>query len=372
MDQHITLDREDWIRLRNRGLPLLFVIGLALLARTAVECHTVLWFVGVHSTWPPTIAWAGLVWLWWLTVVVGLWRLGATFPDAFRLAWLPVLLHGAAAVAIAFVHMSLLGSFVDHSAAIWPVWSQAHLARGCITGESFGQDFLIYGVLLLISSAIYHQLVTRRIQLEQLALQNQLTNAQLQALQNQVQPHFLFNAHNSVLSLIDLGRNAEAAEALSHLNAILRSSLFHKTPEKVPLADELKTVQSYLALQQIRFSDRLQVRFHTSPELMATLVPNFLLQPIVENAVHHGIEPMRQGGVIETSVHREGSMVCFRVHDNGSGKANAAIAGHGIGLRNLRERLEHLYPGRHQFAARPGDNGGFEVNITIPFEPCRV
>ncbi len=372
MKQPMRLDREDWIRLRNWGLPLLMLVGFALVARTAAECHTVLWFVGVHSTWPPTVAWAGLVWFWWLAVVVGLWRLAVTFADVFRLAWLPVLLHGAVAVALAFIHMSLLGSFIDHSAAIWPVWSQAHLARGCITGESFGQDLLIYGVLLLISSSIYHQLVARRTQLQKLALESQLTHAQLQALQNQVQPHFLFNAHNCVLSLIDLGRNAEAAEALSHLNAILRSSLLQKTPEKVPLADELKTVQSYLALQQIRFSDRLQVRFQTSPELMETLVPNFLLQPIVENAVHHGIEPMREGGVIETSVHREGSMVCFRVHDNGSGKANAATAGHGIGLRNLRERLEHLYPGRYTFNACPGKAGGFEVNIAIPFEPCRV
>ena len=268
--------------------------------------------------------------------------------------------------------MSLLGSFVEHSGVLWPVWSQAHLARGCITGESFGQDLLIYSVLLLISSVIYHQLVSRRTQIQKLALERQLTSAQLQALQSQVQPHFLFNAHNAVLSLIDLGRNAEAAEALSHLNAILRSSLLRETPEKVPLAEELKTVRSYLALQQIRFSDRLQVRFDTSPEVMGTLVPNFLLQPLVENAVHHGIAPMREGGIIETSVHRKGTILCLRVHDNGSGQASSATAGHGIGLRNLRERLEHLYPGRHRFEACPGVSGGFEVNITIPFEACAV
>ena len=131
-------------------------------------------------------------------------------------------------------------------------------------------------------------------------------------------------------------------------------------------------MQSYLALQQMRFSDRLQVRFNTGPELMQSLVPTFMLQPIVENAVHHGIEPMREGGIIETSVHREGSMLCFRVHDNGSSKASAATAGHGIGLHNLRQRLEHLYPGRHRFAAQPGETGGFEVKITIPFEPCQV
>ena len=366
------LEQEDWTRLRKRGLPLVLVIGIALIARTASECHTVLWFVGVHSTWLPTIVWASLVWLWWLAVVVGLWFLAAHFGSVFQLSWLALVSHSAAAVAIGFVHMSLLGSFVEHSGALWPVWSQAHLAHGCITGESFGQDVLIYGVLLLISSVIYHQLVSRRTQIQKLALERQLTSAQLQALQSQVQPHFLFNAHNAVLSLIDLGRNAEAAEALSHLNAILRSSLLRETPEKIPLAEELKMVRSYLALQQIRFSDRLQVRFDTSPEVMGTLVPNFLLQPLVENAVHHGIAPMREGGIIETSVYREGPMLCVRVHDNGSGQASSATTGHGIGLRNLRERLEHLYPGHHRFEACPGVSGGFEVNITIPFEACAV
>lgn len=362
------LEQEDWARLRNRGLPLVLMIGFALIARTASECHTVLWFVGVHSPWLPTIVWASLVWLWWLVVVVGLWCFATYFGSVFQISWKALAAHSAGAVAIAFVHMSLLGSFVEHSGALWPVWSKAHLARGCITGESFGQDALIYGVLLLISSVIYHQLVSRRTQVQKLALERQLTSAQLQALQSQLQPHFLFNAQNAVLSLIDLGRNADAAEALSHLNAILRSSLLRDIPEKVPLAAELKIVQSYLALQQIRFSDRLQVRFNTSPEVMETLVPNFLLQPLVENAVHHGIAPKREGGIIETSAHREGTMLCVRVQDNGSGQASSATTGHGIGLRNLRERLEHLYPGRHRFEARPGVAGGFEVTIAIPYE----
>ena len=134
-------------------------------------------------------------------------------------------ISGAAAVAVAFVHMSLLCSFIEHSGVLWPVLSGAHLARGCVAGEYFGQDVVIYAVLLLISSLIYYQLVSRRTQLQKLSLEPQLTSAQLQALQSQVQPHFLSNAHNAVLSLIDLGRNPETAEALSHLNAILRSSL---------------------------------------------------------------------------------------------------------------------------------------------------
>lgn len=362
------LEQEDWRKLRRRELPLLALVGLALAARTASECHTVLWFVGVHSTWPPTIAWGSLVWCWWVGVVIGLWSVAARHGTIFRLSWPAVAGHGVAALVVAFLHMSLLGSFIEHSRLLWPVWSQAHLARGCITGESFGQDLLIYALLLLVSSSIYHQLSLRRAQLQKLALERQLTSAQLQALQSQVQPHFLFNAHNTVLSLIDLNRNAEAAEALSHLNAILRSSLHRELPEKVLLEEELKTVQSYLAIQQIRFADRLQVRFHTSPELMRALVPNFLLQPIVENAVHHGISPMRQGGTIETTICLQDAMLCFRVHDNGSGKAGSASPGHGIGLSNLRDRLQHLYPGRHRFEANPAGSGGFEVNIAIPME----
>ena len=364
-----TLKHEDWKTLRRRGIPLLLAAGVALAARTASECHTVLWFVGVHSTWPPTLWWGALVWLWWVSVVLALWYLAFRQIAVFHLFWLSPFAHGLAAVVLATLHLSLLGIFVAQSSVLWPVWSQAHLARGCITGESFSQDLLIYGVLLLLSSSLYQHLLSRRAHMEKLALERELTNAQLQALQRQVQPHFLFNAHNTVLSLIDLGRNAEAAEALSHLNAILRSALRHDAPNKIPFAEELKTVQSYLALQQIRFPDRLQVHFDVRADTLETLVPNFLLQPIVENAIHHGIAPMIEGGIIETRVRREGAMLCLQVRDNGSGKPNAHTPGHGIGLRNLRDRLEHLYPGHHRLEAGPRSLGGFEVNIQIPFEP---
>ncbi len=363
------LKHDDWKILRRRGIPLLLAAGVALAARTASECHTVLWFVGVHSTWPPTLWWGALVWLWWVSVVMGLWYLAFRHVPVFRLSWLSSAAHALAAASLAYLHLSLLGTFVAESSALWPVWSQAHLARGCITGESFSQDLLIYGVLLLLSSSVYQHLLSRRAHMEKLALERELTNAHLQALQRQVQPHFLFNAHNTVLSLIDLGRNAEAAEALSHLNAILRSALRHDAPNKIPFAEELKTVQSYLALQQIRFPDRLQVHFDVNANALETLVPNFLLQPIVENAIHHGIAPMLDGGLIETSVRREGEMLCLQVRDNGSGKMNAQQPGHGIGLRNLRNRLEHLYPGHHHLDAGPGSVGGYVVNIQIPFEP---
>jgi hypothetical protein len=363
------LKSDDWRSLRRRGIPLIVAAGVALAIRTASECHTVLWFVGVHSTWPPTIWWGALVWLWWVSVVLGLWCVASQQVGVFHASWITLVSHCIAAPGLAYLHLSILGTFVAESSAIWPVWSEAHLARGCITGESFSQDLLIYSVLLVLSSSVYQHLRSRRAQLEKLALERELSDAQLQALQSQVQPHFLFNAHNTVLSLIDLGRNVEAAEALYHLNAILRSALRHEAPNKIPFAEELKTVQSYLALQLLRFPDRLQIHFDVKADALETLVPNFLLQPIVENAIHHGIEPMMGGGRIEAKVRREGEMLCLRVRDNGSGRENAQTSGHGIGLRNLRARLEHLYPGHHHLDVGRRSMGGFEVNIQIPFEP---
>lgn len=106
------LKHDDWKILRRRGTPLLLAAGVALAARTASECHTVLWFVGVHSTWPPTLWWGALVWLWWVSVVMGLWYLASRHVPVFCLSWLSPVAHALAAASLAYLHLSLLGTFV--------------------------------------------------------------------------------------------------------------------------------------------------------------------------------------------------------------------------------------------------------------------
>jgi sensor histidine kinase YesM len=201
-----------------------------------------------------------------------------------------------------------------------------------------------------------------------LEVERQLTQAQLQALQMQLEPHFLFNTLNALASLVAQGRNPEASKTLAHLDTILRTTLRRRAPEKVPFAEELRVIESYLAIQKVRFAERLQVKIETTPEAMDGLVPCFLLQPIIENAIQHGIAPRAAGGFIQTSVKRIGATLWMQVKDNGCGPDGSGVKGHGIGMQNTRERLAHFYPNAYEFEAVAPTTGGYEVTIQIPYE----
>lgn len=185
----------------------------------------------------------------------------------------------------------------------------------------------------------------------------------------QMEPHFLFNTLNAITSLMVQGRNKEAIKTMAQLSDILRSTLQRKAPEKVPFAEELRIVEDYLAIQQVRFAGRLEVKIDATDEALDGLVPCFLLQPLVENAIQHGIAPKRQGGSIETCIKRVGDKLWMQVKDDGCGMASPSPAkGHGIGLQNIRERLAYFYPGGFEFHAISPASGGYEVTIQIPYE----
>jgi sensor histidine kinase YesM len=188
----------------------------------------------------------------------------------------------------------------------------------------------------------------------------------------QMEPHFLFNTLNALASLVAQGRNREASTTLEHIDTILRTTLQRRAPEKVPFAEELRVIESYLAIQQVRFAHRLQVKIEVSPEALEGLVPCFLLQPIVENAIQHGIAPLETGGLIETSVKRIGDTLWMQVRDNGCGLESSLNKGHGIGMQNTRERLAYFYPNTHEFSAVAPPAGGYEVTIQIPYERVMV
>jgi LytS/YehU family sensor histidine kinase len=205
--------------------------------------------------------------------------------------------------------------------------------------------------------------------MKSLELQRQLSAAHLRALQMQLEPHFLFNTLNAITTLVELGRQKEATEMLSHLNAILKSTLKRTTPEKVPLSQELEIVENYLAIEQVRFADRLRIEIKAEPGALDCLVPCFLLQPIVENAIRHGIANCENEGLVEASARLDGRTLHLRVRDSGPGLSDRSQNGYGIGLRNTRERLAHFYRDEYAMKAEPLDAGGFEVAIAIPCEP---
>jgi signal transduction histidine kinase len=334
----------------------------------ANECHhAVSGHVG-NPPYLPSLLYGITSWCWWAVYAFALWGAAVRRPAILAFKWKTVFLHTAAACLLAFAHLSLLQHVVWWASAIWPVWGKGINGYIVATLWRYGVDIAVYGCVYGFAGFLFAQIQAQKAAIQKLALERQLSEAQLQALQSQIEPHFLFNTLNAITSLVAQGRNEEAMKTLAHLNTILRMTLQRKAPDKVPFADELRVVESYLAIQQVRFAGRLQVEIVTAADALDGLVPCFILQPIVENAIQHGIAPRASGGLLETRVKRVGDMLWMQVKDNGCGPGNSATQGHGIGMKNTRERLAYFYPDAHEFQATVRPDGGYEVTIQIPYE----
>jgi two-component system, LytTR family, sensor kinase len=193
----------------------------------------------------------------------------------------------------------------------------------------------------------------------------QLARAELHALKAQLRPHFLFNTLNTISSLIR-DEPLEAEAMLSRLGDLLRITLRDHQADEVSLADEFAFVDGYLEIEQARFGDRLRVTRHIDPAALDALVPHLVLQPLVENAVRHGVGPRLSGGTVELRAERRGGTLALEVRDDGVGAAEFA---EGVGIANTRARLAHLYGADHQFAVSSSPGTGFSLAIEIPYRP---
>ena len=197
-----------------------------------------------------------------------------------------------------------------------------------------------------------------------LARETSLSQANLAALKMQLQPHFLFNSLNAIAELVHKDPDA-ADEMLVALSSLLRLSLETSGEQLLPLRRELEFVKSYLAIEHARFGDRLRFELDVSPETQGALVPAFLLQPLVENAVRHGLEPRAGAGVLVVSAHRSGDVLQLSVSDNGIGLADDQPVREGIGLSNTHARLHALFGGAASLELHRGE--GLTVNVRLPF-----
>ena len=364
----ITLPKLDRGGLAGRkwiwnGHVIIFVLAIALALVTASECQST-----AHL---PSLVYGLVLWGWWACVASALWKIGQRLPFLASFSPLAAATHLLTASVLGLTHLLLLGSLAFTDAAGVTHETAVSLWTSLLNINRFGMELLIYGFIFGVSGTIQFQMRSQRAALEWLQLQRQLSEAHLHALQMQMQPHFLFNTLNAITTLVELGRQKPAAEMLGHLNAILKSTLARSTPEKVPLSQELEFVGNYLAIEQVRFADRLRVLFQVDPAALDGLVPSFLLQPIVENAIRHGIAHCETSGVLEASAKRAGDELHLTVRDTGRGpisKLDVQQNGHGIGLSNTRERLAHFYPDGYTMQAQPMQTGGFEVAIRIPYE----
>ena len=208
---------------------------------------------------------------------------------------------------------------------------------------------------------------TARLLLEKAQLETSLRQAELDALRMRLQPHFLFNSLQNISVLIQHDP-ATGSRMLTRLGDLLRASLARDGDAETTLATEIALTTAYLAVEEMRFGDRLSSTVDVAAGTADARVPTFLLQPIVENALRHGLGGMQQRGVLTIQSSREDDRLVLTVRDNGVGVADdVSPAGFGIGLGATCERLAGLYPDRHTFVMRALPEGGTEVRITLPF-----
>jgi hypothetical protein len=202
-----------------------------------------------------------------------------------------------------------------------------------------------------------------------------LVQSELDTLKLQLNPHFLFNALNSAMALI--ATDPPAAERMvSELSDFLRLVLSTSSEQEVPLERELGLLDRYVAIQRVRFQDRLTVNTNIEDGVRAALVPSLLLQPLVENAIRHGISPRAGAGYVQVTAKRIGDKLSITIHDDGVGvrarRSRERSRGTGLGLTNTITRLTHLYGEGHEFESGPREEGGYAVRIIIPFKLGRL
>lgn len=228
-----------------------------------------------------------------------------------------------------------------------------------IFSSSF-QILILSGVIEGIKQ--YKKLITQ---------QKALAQAELRALKMQLNPHFLFNTFHSIAALIDI--NTEAAQLmLSRLSILLRTLLEKEQIQKIPLKDEVDFIRHYLGIEQIRFQDRLKVLYEVNPDTLNIVVPTFILQPLVENALKHGISQLTHGGTILIQAEKLGRHTLkIMIEDNGKG-LQSNNKGFGVGTANVKQRLSQLYgENNYSYEAKLLPKRGYRVTILIPIETIK-
>lgn len=309
----------------------------------------------------------------------GAWQQRLLLMACFLLAALPLTLlqralwrrgSGRWTTALLLLLASGLGALASNVLlAVWNAfgsdaplnWSWAMLLRGR------GPDGVWMALLVhaALHAALNHAWALQAERLRSAQALQLAREAELRALRYQLQPHFLFNTLNAISSLSTAGQGGAARELISDLADHLRSTLEADDRLLVPLAEELAHTETYLAIEKRRLGPRLQLQQELAPELLAQPTPRWLLQPLVENALRHGIAPRPEGGLLRLQLQRDGADVLLQLDNPVADNSSSTAAGHGIGHRNVRARLELLFPGRHRFEAGPVSEG-YRVQVRWP------
>jgi two-component system, LytTR family, sensor kinase len=279
--------------------------------------------------------------------------------------------HVLGAVVYAAGHCAAIG-LIYRFFHVYPPEDSIGEAIGRLILVFFGVNVIVYCTIAAAYHALRYHEESRSRELVEAELRTLLTEARLQALRAQLNPHFLFNTLNAMSVLALTGEREQVVQALSELSDLLRVTLDRDLPQRIPLARELEILDSYVGIQRMRFGDRLTIAIDAAPETRAALVPSMILQPLVENALQHGLDARPGPGGVRVTAVREAGTLVLSVEDTGPGFAtngSAAPTEAGIGLTNTAARLEQLYAGTHRLEHGNLDaaRGGAFVRIRLPY-----
>ncbi len=346
-----------------------FGVFTAIVVASALQHALVDTVLGREIPFGRSLAATALTWYLWALLTPAIASLVWRFPLT-RVRWRSSLLvHLPASATLFGAQMTLFG-LASRAFGLSPDLLRPRLRalppRSAIQDVLVGYAFRGAGTyaLIVLGLILYDYVRKDR---ERVALEGQLALAELKALRMQLQPHFLFNTLHAIGVLIHSDPKA-AHLMLTRLAELLRLSLDTASEPELPLETELAFVEKYLAIQKVRFGDRLTVRYALEPGAMRGLVPTLVMQPLVENALEHGLAPHARLGVIEIAAAREGDALTIRVRDNGDGLAESSQRmKSGVGLANTRGRLRQLYGDRSRLTLSNIAGGGLEAILEMPW-----
>jgi sensor histidine kinase YesM len=295
----------------------------------------------------------------WMVITPFIFWMGRRFPFRHTNRWRHAILHLGVGVLIATLY-SIFGGIMRNYFLVEPGKRDALrvILSEAVSFVIISPLFRIGGIFAVGRALDYYRRTQRQ--------KTELKEARLQALRMQLNPHFLFNALNTVSMLTKRDPRA-ARRVVARLSNLLRHALEENEESEIPLRSELDFLESYLDIVRHRLEDRLEIRWSVEETVRDALVPDLILQPLVENAVQHGIGQRAEKGVIEIEALREGDDLLLRVRDNGPGWSGDGASGRGTGLQNTRERLHTMYGERGTLVLRESPQGGVEGEIRLPY-----
>ena len=324
---------------------------------------------GRHHPWPPLFATELASWLPWALATPLVVALARRYPIVRGISVRTLFVHLAAFAAISAVAETwsawLQVLFNPWGNRRWPTFIDTWSTTLIFQALTF---FIAYALILTVTYVVDARESIARQTTETARLNEELSKAQLATLRRQMEPHFMYNTLNSIAGLVRDQRGDAAVSMIVGLSEFLRRASEDSHRSQVTLAEEVEYLQRYLDIQKVRFGERLQVSVDIPTELLRAQVPNLLLQPLVENAIKHGIAKRVAGGTVHVAGTCQNGKLCLSVYNDGPRLFADLQATHtGVGIGNLRTRLQILHGNDSGLQLRRADAGGVEVVVTLPF-----